>query len=226
MSSPPTLTVGRVHDACGAGARAFAVLRAAEGVGPVVWVDGRRRQATLNPRGLAARLDPARLVFVRAPGDRDALWCMEAALRSGAAPLVVGELSRPADLTESRRLLLAAKGGGGTGLCLIPDAPVSNAAETRWRCAPLPGAMESTPQRWELIKNKEGTFGLWDVDWDDSAHRVVVVSASGGGMGSAPDGRRPGAPVRDGRDAAERVAALLAERGRGGGGAAGPDGAG
>lgn len=78
--------------------------------------------------------------------------------------MVVAGLSAPADLTESRRLQLAAETGGSTGLCLIPDVPVNNAAETRWRSIPLCRQSPSTSHRWELIKNKKGMLGCWDID--------------------------------------------------------------
>ncbi len=61
----------------------------------------------------------------------------------------------------------------------------SNAAETRWRAAPLydPEGGDSTLMRWSLIKNKSGTFGAWDVRWNHATRRLLVVS---------PVGERPG----------------------------------
>src|SRR5450432_3038716 len=55
-------------------------------------------------------LDPARLLLVRAGGQRDALWAMEEALKTRGLTAVIGELAQngaDADLTATRRLSLA-----------------------------------------------------------------------------------------------------------------------
>ena len=143
-SDLPALRRGRTHEARGAGARAFAAVVAAVAAGPVIWV--RRCGATgrfgeaLDAYGLAQFFDPGRLIEVWAARPRDALWAMEEALRSGAAPTTIAEIGRPLDLTASRRLQLAAEAGGGIGLALTPAAEDarSNAAETRWRVSPAP----------------------------------------------------------------------------------------
>ena len=131
------------------------------------------------------------MVTVEARRAIDVLWSAEEALRSGAAGFVVAEMSRAADLTASRRLQLAAEAGGCTGLLLVPDQELrSNAAETRWRAAPAPNAGtalgqdarpsdDSTRMRLELKKNKRGTTGASEAIWDESAHRIVLVSKAG-----------------------------------------------
>ena len=71
----------------------------------------------------------ARLVILRVPRPRDALWAMEEALKCRAAGAVVAELaSDDADLTATRRLSLAAREGGGLGLILHPTRPEAAAA--------------------------------------------------------------------------------------------------
>jgi protein ImuA len=55
----------------------------------------------------------------------------------------------------------------------------SNAAETRWHCAPLFDPDDSTLQRWKLIKNKSGTLKAWDVRWHGETRRIIVVSEAG-----------------------------------------------
>jgi protein ImuA len=134
--------------------------------GPVLWVMDARRRDTLCPEGLARLLDPARLLLARPSGALALLQVMEEALRSGAVPLVVGDLDEAPDLTQSRRLQLAAGTGGGRALCLVPEGRLrTNAAETRWRCtpvaAPTPGA--GALQHWEIVKNKQGRLGMWEV---------------------------------------------------------------
>ena len=151
---------GRCHEATGAGRRGFAAMLARGFRGPVVWIAPPWREG-LAPQGVAAFFDPARLVVVRPDSDRDVWWAMEEALRSGAAPLVVAEVERPADLTQSRRLQLAAEAGPATGICLFTGRPAANAAETRWRITPLPGA--GSRQDWTCLKNKRGPTGSWQV---------------------------------------------------------------
>jgi len=177
------LRKARVHEACGAGATGFAAIMAAHLSGPVLWLREGWRAETLNPVGLAAFLDPARVLVAQVRDQTEGLAVMEEALRDGAVPLVVIELGQPLDLTPGRRLQLAAKAGSSTGLCVIPEGMGSNAAETRWRCAPVfdadPGPGDSTLQSWEIIKNKSGTLGAWHVRWDWAARRLDVVPPAG-----------------------------------------------
>ena len=182
------LRPARVHEVCGPGATAFAAIAAAAAA-PVLWVCEAWRTETLTPLGLTPILDPAGLLVACTPGQPDSLAVAEEALRDGSAPVVVVEITRPLDLREGRRLQLAAGTGKATGLCLIPEGMGSNAAETRWRCAPVfdPAAApsDSTLMRWELIRNKTGTLGTWHVRWDAASHRLDVVPPVGERPGSA-----------------------------------------
>lgn len=190
MSADPVpvfpLRRARVHEVCGPAATGFAVILAAARAGPVLWIAEGWRPELLHPPGLAGMLDPARVLLARTDSQVDSLAVAEEALRDGATPLVVIEITRPLNLREGRRLQLAAQAGGATGLCLIPDGMGSNAAETRWHAAPVfdPGT-DSTLMRWEIIKNKSGTIGAWHVRWDEQAHCLHVVSPAGNGPGSA-----------------------------------------
>lgn len=165
------LATGRMHEACGPGRRAFALALAGQAAGPVLWVLDIRRRDMLCPQGILPLLDPARLLIARPAGGLDALRVAEEALRAGAVPLVVAELEAAPDLTQSRRLQLAAGTGGGRGLCLVPETRLAaNAAETRWHCAPMPSADGAALQHWEMVKNKHGRLGAW---------QVAVASAPG-----------------------------------------------
>jgi len=247
QAAPLALRPNRVHDVVGVSAPAFAALRAAQTKGPVIWIEGGAGRDRLYPQGLAALFDPERLISVAAPKPKQALWCMEEALRETPA-LVVASLPSPTDLLQSRRLQLAAEAGGSTGICLVPEAQVNNAAETRWRSSPLPcaraasekadagfpcesaknkqskalfrvadhgnGFGDSTLHKWELIKNKKGILGSWDICWNATTHNLSVVAVSGGGarLAQRRDDRFV-SPVRGGRDAEQRLAALLDQRG-------------
>lgn len=179
------LRKARVHEVCGPGATAFAAIAAGAPPSGLLWVRESWQPEALNPLGLVPFLDPSRLLVAQTAGQTDSLAVAEEALRDGALPVVVIEITRPLNLREGRRLQLAAKTGGSTGLCLIPEGMGSNAAETRWRAAPVfdPQGADSTLMRWDLIKNKSGTLGAWNVRWDAAAHRLDVVS---------PAGERPG----------------------------------
>ncbi|MGR3722395.1 ImuA family protein [Abyssibius alkaniclasticus] len=187
------LRKGRTHESCGPGATGFALALAGQGAdqgsGAVMWVRPGWDGSALNPVGFGAYLDPQRLLLARPKTHAETLAVAEEALRSGAVPLVVVELNAAIDLTSGRRLQLAAEAGKSTGLCLIPEAMGSNAAETRWHCAPLfdadAGAADSTLQRWALIKNKSGTIAAWDVRWNAETRRVIVVSEAGKRQGAA-----------------------------------------
>lgn len=157
------LANGRVHEATGSGRRAFALALAARLSGPVLWAQEVSALDVLYAPGVARFVDPARLIMVRPTGGLQVLQVVEEALRSGAVPLVVADLGEAPDLTISRRLQLAAGTGRGRGLCLIPEHRLrTNAAETRWRCTPHADNVD-TLQDWEIVKNKRGRLGLWQV---------------------------------------------------------------
>lgn len=179
---PPKNT--RTHEVWGPSASAFAFSLAAylcgQGGKPVLWIREAWQAEQINPTGFSAYIDPKNLLIAQAPGHIDVLATAEEALRSGRVALVVMELSQSIGLTEGRRLQLAAKEGNATGLCLLPEGEGSNAAQTRWRCSPVFDASgqetDSTLQRWEIIKNKSGTFKTWTVKWDAQTRRISVVS--------------------------------------------------
>ena len=94
--------------------------RAARGGGALVWIveDFSAGEFGLPyGRGLmAAGVDLSRFALIRVRRPREALWAMEEALRSPACAAAVAESfpgSRLYGLDASRRLLLAARGGGG-----------------------------------------------------------------------------------------------------------------
>lgn len=172
----------RVHETCGPSAIGLAAVSAAL-AGGALWVRPGWLTTTVNPQAIANYIDPSRLLFARVRDQAEALAVAEEGLRDGALPLVIIELTAPISLTAGRRLQLAARAGQATGLCLIPEGMGSPAAETRWRCSPVSDpenlSEDLTLQRWELIKNKSGTLGIWHVRWSRPAGRLIVVSSAG-----------------------------------------------
>nr|WP_089274084.1 hypothetical protein [Puniceibacterium sediminis] len=178
-----SLRIGRVHEVCGPSSRGFAAILSAPGA--VFWIRETWLADTLHPLGLTSFRDPTLILTAVTQDQTDSLAVAEEALSDGASnagalPYVVIEITRPLNLREGRRLQLAAKAGGTTGLCVIPEGMGSNAAETRWRASPVFDAQreDSTLMRWENIKNKSGTIGAWDVRWDSETRRLHVVSAA------------------------------------------------
>lgn len=212
----PDLTPARMHEAGGPGALGFALAQAGrqlvrtrgrvppggrretareatrEGTAPapVVWITPRHAREMLLPAGCAPLLDPARLLMVRAPGQTDLLWAAEEALRAGVATLVVAAPDQALNLTQGRRLQLAAEAGQTTGLLLIREGAGCNAAESRWHCAPLwdPAGGGGALQHWRCVKNKKGVLPNWVVRFDEKTGSVHLVSASGEreGLAAAP----------------------------------------
>ncbi|MCQ0092303.1 ImuA family protein [Roseovarius sp. M141] len=176
----------RVHETNGPSAFGFAAIAAAQRAGDLMWVREAWRGDILHPVGLASIFEPERLLAAQTSHQTDSLAVAEEALKDGALALVVIEITRPLNLREGRRLQLAAKAGNTVGLCLIPEGMGSNAAETRWRATPVFDAEseDSTLMRWEIIKNKSGTIGAWDVRWDREMRRLHVVSPLGQRAGS------------------------------------------
>ncbi len=181
---------GRVHEVYGAAAFGFAAVACAGACagarGDLLWIQEGWRAEQINPLGLAAFFDPSRLLLARVRDQTEVLAVAEEALRDGAIGFVVLALTRALDLREGRRLQLAAEQGRATGLCLIPEGMGSNATQSRWQASPLLAEdADSTLMRWQIIKNKAGTLGVWDVRWDAAAHRLFVVSPVAERPGSA-----------------------------------------
>ncbi|MFD3191474.1 ImuA family protein [Sedimentitalea sp. HM32M-2] len=174
---PPATS--RTHEVCGAGAYMFAFALAAHLAGPVMWVRENWDTQHINPTGFSEFVSPSRLIICNTEKQVETLAVAEDALRSGAVFLVVMQLNKPIGLTEGRRLQLAARDGKSTGLAILPEGLGSNAAETRWRCVPVFDRNDSTLQKWELIKNKSGTLGVWHVRWDRASRRIIMVSPAG-----------------------------------------------
>lgn len=204
LAPDATLPLGRAHEVCGAAQALFAALAAGRGArGPVLWIRGPKAEGRLNPDGLAAFFAPERLVLAAPRRETDALWCAEEALRSGAAPLVVAELSAPPRLTPVRRLHLAAEAGGaGRGgaapLCLLlcPGTGGAEGVETRWRLSPAPSERVGAPGpgrpawRLERLRARLAPPRAWRAVWhaDRGGQGRLILSAEGG----APEDAHPG----------------------------------
>jgi protein ImuA len=119
-------------------------------------------------------LDPRLVVTVRAPDVDTALRTTADALACDALGAVVLEIwgeTRQFDLVASRKLTLAARMSGVTGLLLrVAAAPSPSTAETRWivRAAHSPPRLEAWGAPMldtQLVRNRHGPNGHWIMEW-------------------------------------------------------------
>ncbi|MHA6325537.1 ImuA family protein [Roseivivax sp. CAU 1753] len=162
------LTEGRVHEVCGRARRSFALQLAGVTQGPVIWI-GPPGGSGLNPDGMTAFCDPARLLFVAAPRPIDRLWALEETLRAGAVALAIADLSEPPGLTPVRRLQLAAEAGSTrqcrpTGLVLTPGSGGCAGVESRWQSEPCHGPGR-TLWRTDRPRARMAPPKAWDLTW-------------------------------------------------------------
>ena len=173
--------------------------------------------------GLAlAGLNPARVLLVRTHEPKETLLAMETALRSRAVAGVLAESAiapRLYDLATSRRLLLAARSGGGAALFLPVAlaghaAKLSSAATARFeiararsRAIPFGRARLPMPGRpafaWRLLKAPGGLTdaaarsreqwraGVFGIPLDEAAFHAFSFDLP------AVPADRPGAPARE-----------------------------
>jgi protein ImuA len=121
-----------------------------------------------------------RLVILRMPCRRDALWAMEEALKCRAVSAVVaGVESRQGDDLVMRRLALAAGEGGSLGLLLRSGSARSGPAETCWKVASARserdrfGGLGPMTFSLSLTKNRRGCTGQWHLSWN--RHERIFV---------------------------------------------------
>ncbi|TBN37717.1 damage-inducible protein [Paracoccus subflavus] len=202
------LALGCLHEVAGGGngavdgaaASSFVAGIAARLPGPVLWCV---TEADLFAPGLEqAGLGPDRVIHVEAGDDVSVLACMEEGLRHGGLGAVVAEVAR-LSMTASRRLHLAAKGSGTTGIALRRwrrqqdpcDFGQPTAAMTRWRVSVLPSAPLPVPgvgrARWlvELIRARAGESFDLELEACDGTGHLGLPATLASGSAQAAGGR-------------------------------------
>ncbi|SDI17685.1 ImuA family protein [Lutimaribacter saemankumensis] len=174
------LATGRLHELCGPARWTCALWIAGALDGPVLWIAPAWSGTQPNPCGMVPWADPKRFLFAAPTRPEDVLWCMEEALRSGAAPLVVADLPGPPGLTPVRRLHLAAEAAAEAplGLILTPGDGGAPGVESRWHMAP---AHEGDALRWRLERRRARTLPPqgWNLVEQDGKRGLVPAGPKG-----------------------------------------------
>ncbi|MGY3439171.1 MULTISPECIES: ImuA family protein [unclassified Marinovum] len=173
----------RVHELCGRARRTLAAWIAGavqrESSGPVIWVAPAWEADRLYGPGMVAFCKPERFIFVSPKRPEDILWTLEEVLRSGAVPLVVGDLPGLPNLTQVRRMHLAAEAGAKAqgsaplGLLLTPGTTGgAPGVESRWKLDP---AHHPEAERWRLARLRARTAPVrdWQVRLGASGPELV-----------------------------------------------------
>lgn len=176
-----------IHLGAAAGFALTLAVHAQEHAKETLWIAtdfGTHKAGALYGPGLELfGLDTRRLLNVRVPRTVDALFAMEEALKCRALSCVVAEMTEDADLTATRRLLLAAREGGALGLLLRHNATrAPSVAMTRWQVASCPsqpdefGGLGLTAFALTLTRNRRGPCGAWTICWDHHEHAYAPLS--------------------------------------------------
>ena len=198
---------------------------------PVMWVRqdfSARENGGLSMSGWCEfGLDPRFVVGVRARDAEAALQATADALACDALGAVVMEIwgeTRHVDLVASRKLTLAARGSGVTGLLLrIAAAPVPSSAETRWmvraaRSPPRPAWQARNAQVWDaqvwgapvfdaqLVRNRHGRTGHWIMEWNCDECRFRDAASLGAPAHPQPVAAAPADRPHSARTVAPDVA--------------------
>ncbi|MEL0029060.1 MAG: hypothetical protein VW625_10490 [Perlucidibaca sp.] len=140
----------------------------------VLWVTP---SPDIYPGGLAQLgLSPRRVTIAWTRQTDNRLWAMEEALKDLPGGAVVAEVEQ-ADLTESRRLQLAAESSGSIGFLVRRDRQPS-AALTRWLVEPA--RSRDLRHTWRLtlerVRGAEAG-GSWVLEFDDASLSFNLVAA-------------------------------------------------
>ena len=167
------LPAGCIHEVKGgslASALAFSAIlsaRIAGAQGNIVYISPDHSLYLLGLLPYGIRLNQFLLVSVRR--SQDLCWALMEALRCPQVSAVMTVLDG-VDLTDSRRLQLAAESSGATGFLLghASSAPIA-APITRWKVSPnvgKPGQRFDEPA-WtlDLLYCRGGRPGSWTIEW-------------------------------------------------------------
>ncbi|MEO8174374.1 MAG: Error-prone repair protein ImuA [Sediminibacterium sp.] len=147
--------------------------------GVVLWITPTRN--LFPPAFYAFGIDPARIIFIDLPREKDMLWMMDEALKCNGLTAVVGEIHQ-LDFTASRRLQLAVEESKVTGFVIRQITNLNTTAcVSRWRVTGLPsrspGGLPGIGfPHWnvELLKIRNGKPGCWQLEWSDNRFKEIT----------------------------------------------------
>jgi protein ImuA len=172
-----SLARGGFHELLGDQAAITSILAALLGrqkaIQHVLWITP---SADIYPGGLAQLgLSPRRLTIAWTRQTDNRLWAMEESLKDLPGGAVVAEVEQ-ADLTETRRLQLAAESSGSIGFLVRRDRQPS-AALTRWLVEPA--RSRDLRHTWRLtlerVRGAEAG-GSWVLEFDDASLSFRLVA--------------------------------------------------
>jgi protein ImuA len=203
------LALGALHEVAGGGngavdgaaAALFSAGVAARTRSKVLWCV--TRPDLFAPAIAQAGLRSDRVIYVEAGDDKTVLACMEEGLRHGGLGSVIGEVAR-LNMTDSRRLQLAAEGTGALGIAIrrwrrqtdAADFGQPTAAMTRWRVSVLSSSPLPVPgigrPRWlvELIRARAGESADFELEACDDTGRLALPAHLVDRPGAAEGWRR------------------------------------
>lgn len=177
------LSAGCIHEVKGttlANAIAFSTIlasRIAGNQGHVLYFASDR---SLHPLGLLPYgVKLSQVLHVSTKRHQDLAWAVMEALRCSQVSAVIALLDG-LDLTESRRLQLAAEASGATGFLLgnAASAPIASPI-TRWKVSsPLDKAgdrFDSPLWDLDLVYCRGGSPGKWTVEWRDQKLNAITT---------------------------------------------------
>lgn len=152
---------GRAHEICGPSRHVWAMVIAREiarqNTGSLFWITPQWFPEKLYFEGMQIWAPPERVIQITPREEIDLLWASEEILRSGAAPLVMTQITRFPNLTQVRRLHLAAQNGSKTGpykpICLLlsTDQGGITGVDNRFLCR---AEHHAQTQVWRLLRTK------------------------------------------------------------------------
>lgn len=177
------LPAGCIHEVKGtslANATAFSAIlssRLAGDQGNVLYIAPDRSMHPLGLLPYGVKLD--RLLYVSTRKSQDLPWAVMEALRCSQVSAVIALLDGM-DLTESRRLQLAAEASGATGFLLGhgASAPIASPI-TRWKVSSFLGKSDSRFDEpiWaiDLLYCRGGRPGSWILEWRNQKLSAVRI---------------------------------------------------
>ncbi len=150
--------------------------------GASLWISS--SQFIFPPALKSFGIEPAKIIFINVPKEKEILWVMEEALKCDGLAAVIAE-TQEISFTASRRFQLAVEQSHVTGFIIRRNPQnLATACVTRWKITSLPSVSEDDLPGvgfplWnvELLKVRNGTPGQWQLEWAGQFRHVSKLAA-------------------------------------------------